>query len=153
MALACLHTDHPVGDGTFCRICGRHYVDAPQPVEDVHATPAPVEGLSAAEHELPLHAALQAGGSAVMEAPTSPVLPEPAHTWSAPPATSVPPGVVLVPEAWLADASEQAVDDGEQTAEPDPTPTAGRRSQSQLLAVAGFGGGALVMALLDRLVL
>lgn len=128
MALACLHTDHPVGDGTFCRICGRHYVDAPQPVEDVHATPAPVEEV----HATP----------APVEGPSA-----------AEHATSVPPGVVLVPEAWLADASEQAVDDGEQTAEPDPTPTAGRLSQSQLLAVAGFGGGALVMALLDRLVL
>lgn len=156
MALACLHTDHPVGDGSFCRICGRHYVDVPQPVEQVHATPAPVESLFVAEHDLPPHAADRAEGSAVMQAPPLPVLPEQAQSWSAPPVTSVPAQVALVPEAGLADAvddSEAAADDGDHPAEPGPTPMSGRLSQSQLLAVAGFGGGALVMALLDRLVL
>ncbi len=34
MALACVQTAHPVGDGSFCRICGRAYVQVPDQAPD-----------------------------------------------------------------------------------------------------------------------
>jgi len=154
MALACQYIDHPVGDGTFCRICGRSYIDVPDPFVHVDAEPVPWEALAPAP--------------ASVLAPTSPMFPGHARSLSTPPAGSVPPALGLLPEVRLAEVSDEVVDDveaadqvdghafvddSEDAAEPDAVHRAGRVSQSHLLAVAGFGGGALVMALLDRLVL
>ncbi len=151
MALACLHTNHPVGDGTFCRICGRSYIDVPDPFVHAEAAPAPWEP-----------------APAVVLEPLLPMLPEHARSWSAPPAGHIPPALALVPETPIADLPVEMVDDievadevdshafdddGEQGVPSDVARPAGRLSQSQLLVVAGFGGGAFVMALLDRLVL
>jgi hypothetical protein len=138
MALACPYDDHPVGDGTFCRICGRDYVVVPEQAVAQLVT---------------------VGAPAVVPALTEPPLPPPVQAElpppPAPPATEPLPlprqqgGVVEVADAF--GAPEEPAQDDEPKASRFGLDA--RLSPAVLAAVAGFGGGAVLMALLDRLVL
>jgi hypothetical protein len=142
MALACPFHEHPVGSGTFCRICGRDYVDVPDPVgAELVTVGAPVEQLSA---ELP---------TAAFELPTAAFEP-PAAVFALPLVDELPP---VLPQqqqaAEVADALPTAVPLEAEEPAKSRSSLGGTSSPTALAAVAGFGGGALVMALLDRLVL
>ena len=135
MALACPFHEHPVGSGTFCRICGRDYVDVPDPVgAELVTVGAPVEQLSA-------------------ELPTAAFEP-PAAVFALPLVDELPP---VLPQqqqaAEVADALPTAVPLEAEEPANSRSSLGGTSSPTALAAVAGFGGGALVMALLDRLVL
>jgi hypothetical protein len=220
MALRCSHEDHPVGPGSFCRICGRDYVDVPDalelpalvsvgaaevagaelptqvlrvplpsapsvpppyvpPSELPHLAPAPVEDLAAMLPSQPLMAEVPDAFPATDDASLAQAEPDaPAGTSARgrlrsmlsragvePVEGQTPDQAVDHLDGHPADHVDHAVravradhteDDADSAVAP-AVPRTGRSgaalSQPGLLAVAGFGGGALVMAVLDRLVL
>ena len=162
MAFACPFSDHPVGTGTFCRICGRSYIQVADPV--LPETP---------EREL-----VSVGTSPVAAAEAGPVPPAwvPAHAAGLVPeepfTLDVAPGMTFelasafadlsVPAAVEQDVVEQAVveqDAVEQAVveqavdEPDGAEPGPRERSQALLVGVGVGAGAALMAVLDRLVL
>ncbi len=182
MALACPFSDHPVGTGTFCRICGRGYVQVPDPVlpevperelVSVGARPDAAEATAAPAAWAPAQAALVpeepflevpagmtfelASGFAEQPVVFEPVAFEPV---AFEPAAFEPVAFepAAEPDAAEPDAAEP---DAAATLAEEESPAPDRRKRSRALPVArvrlvgllGFGGGAALMAVLDRLLL
>ncbi len=138
MAVVCVIPEHPVGEGAFCRICGRSYLTVADPVPDQVAAPAPE---------------LVAAVSAPQPPPLPPVLPPPL-----PVATEAAALDQLLPEQLLPAQVIPAQVTSELAADalPEQTPpkvAARSLPPSVVHALAGFGGGAVVMAVLDRVLL
>lgn len=137
MALACPVSEHPVGDGAFCRICGRTYVSVADPVR----AQAPAPDVTAVPLTEPAfkHEALSA----------DPVLDTALiQTRFA---------EMTAPEAPLGDLA--TLDDPSPEAAPEPDDAVPSKKTPRVVppafvhALAGAGGGALLMALVDRFVL
>jgi hypothetical protein len=143
VALACVIPEHPVGEGSFCRICGRDYVTVP----DAHPSALPPET------EVPTGAAPTAGAP-VVEAPA----------WEVPVPEQPPAPQPLAVERDTAPTDTASPDTAPfdtaptDTAAADPAPDVptGKASWRYAfpikVAVGSFAGGALAMAVIDRLV-
>ena len=167
MALACPVPEHPVGDGSFCRICGRSYLTVPDPVL--------VEAPVSVEHPaFDVPPAVPPLDAVPTEAPAFPELSEPVFKHQSPPDVSpfaeLHVGPDLVPQPPAADPvldtglidtrfaeltaplGDLANAPAEREVEAQPAKASRVVPPAAAFALAG-AGGALVMALLDRLVL
>ena len=149
MALACPVLEHPVGDGSFCRICGRDYVAVPDPVT---VQTAVLEAPPAVLPESSPFALPEPSPFAELHQPAPEPAPEPLST----PDPVLDTGLIdtrfaemTAPEASLGELASATTAPAEE-----PVAKTSRPAPPYLVHVlAGAGGGALVMALLDRLVL
>jgi hypothetical protein len=132
MAVVCVIPEHPVGEGAFCRICGRSYLTVADPLPDL------VVAVSAPLPPLP----------PTLPPPLPPTLPRPLPLLpeAAAPAETLPDPVI--PQQVTSElAADTLPDDTPHKSAPRSLPP------SVVHALAGFGGGAVVMAVLDRLLL